>query len=137
MSLPREGGMSKRRRSFQSVSSRQKTIEKGPSAGRWLDPSTLLLLTVLGLAARVAVALVSGGTGDVYTFYRFAVQVDDVGLLRAYQQDADLNHPPIPAYWAWAAYRLTRSEAVPVGTEGGGNIAAPDRPADTSTSSDE
>jgi Glycosyltransferase family 87 len=129
--------MAKRKRSAGAVVDRQNPTQKVPSVTRRWDPSTLCLLVILGLVARVLIALVSWGTGDVYTFYRFAVQVDHVGLLRAYQQDADLNHPPIPAYWAWAAYRLTRSEAVPVGTEGGGNIAAPQRPAETSTSSDE
>src|SRR4051794_17744479 len=129
--------MAKRRRSDKPVGDRQKTMEK-PAPGAWrLEPSTLLLLAVLGLAGRVGLALVSWGTGDVYTFYRFAVQVDHVGLLRAYQQDADLNHPPLPAYWAWTAYRLTRSNAAPTPAQAAGNAADPEHRPEASSSSDE
>jgi hypothetical protein len=69
----------------------------------------LVFLIALGLLTRVALAACSWGTNDASTFYRLGEEVSRQGLLATYRQDPDLNHPPIPAFWAAAAYRLTRA----------------------------
>ncbi len=95
------------------------------------DARTLLVLAVIGGLARVAVALVSWGTTDAYTWYQFAVRIDAVGLIEAYRLETNLNHPPIPAYWSWAAYRLVGGAArtVAIGAEASATQPAAASPA--------
>jgi Glycosyltransferase family 87 len=66
---------------------------------RWL-----LLAIVLSFAVRLAIAGCSWGTSDTLSFLRFAGSIDRVGLLATYRTDSELNHPPIPAYWAYLAW---------------------------------
>src|SRR5690348_6641889 len=82
-------------------------------APRRTDPRVLIGLAGVFLLARLAVAAASWGTNDAYTFYRFARSIDLHGLAGAYRAEAELNHPPIPALWAWAAYRLVGAQALP------------------------
>ncbi len=71
----------------------------------------LVALAVLGLLARFVLSAVSWGTTDTITFIRFAWTLDREGLMAAYRIERELNHPPLPAYWAYAAHLLSgRSE---------------------------
>jgi len=67
----------------------------------------LVILIALGLLTRVALAACSVGTNDAVTFLRLGKEVHQWGLLPTYRQDVELNHPPIPSYWAAEVYRLT------------------------------
>lgn len=71
----------------------------------------LLLLALLGLAARFVVAGCSWGTTDTITFLRFAFRIDQNGILATYRGDPEFNHPPIPAYWAWLSLVLAGRSA--------------------------
>lgn len=68
----------------------------------------LLGLTLLGLAARFALAKVTWGTNDADSWVQFAFYVNQKGILLEYQWNRWLNHPPLPVYWAMAAYRMTQ-----------------------------
>ncbi len=71
------------------------------------SPRALVVLIGLGLLARVALAACSWGTNDATTFLRLGTEVSHWGLLTTYRKDYDLNHPPIPSYWAACVSRLT------------------------------
>jgi hypothetical protein len=71
------------------------------------ESRSLLLLILLSFALRLAIAACSWGTTDMLSFMRFAFSIDRVGLLNTYRIDSEFNHPPLPAYWAWLALRLT------------------------------
>ena len=71
-----------------------------PAAGGWVG------LIALGLAARLIVAATTWGSNDVLGFQIFGIQISQLGLFEAYRQNPELNHPPIPALWAAAVYRL-------------------------------
>jgi hypothetical protein len=60
----------------------------------------LLGLTVAAFVLRGVLALCSWGTNDTFGFARFAYLLKDHGLIEAYRIEPDLNHPPIPLYWA-------------------------------------
>lgn len=77
------------------------------------NPRVLLMLAGLLIVARLAVAAVSWGTNDAFTFYHFGQLVDRFGLIDAYRQDRELNHPPIPTLWTWAAYRMSGGASEP------------------------
>ncbi|HEV2687495.1 MAG TPA: glycosyltransferase family 87 protein [Bryobacteraceae bacterium] len=63
-------------------------------------------IAILGVTVRLALAAVSLGTNDAATFVRFAETIHEKGLLETYRTDPELNHPPIPAYWASIARQL-------------------------------
>jgi hypothetical protein len=68
----------------------------------------LLLAILMAFALRLAISACSLGTNDTLSFLRFAHSIDLHGILATYHSDAEFNHPPIPAYWAWLAMRLTQ-----------------------------
>lgn len=82
-------------------------VPADPAGPFWVRAGTVMAVVAVGLVVRLLVSGVSVGTNDAATFLRFAIQVDDGGLLAAYRHDPDLNHPPGPVLWTWAAYRLT------------------------------
>lgn len=98
-----------KRKTFPSPAGPPAPVIGARPGGAGTDPRVLLAMTILGLAARLALAVASVGTRDAQTFFKFALELEHSGLIRAYQSDDDLNHPPIPVYWTWAAYRLTSS----------------------------
>jgi hypothetical protein len=80
---------------------------------------TILLLAGLGILFRLFLSGISYGSDDARTWYWFGKRIASDGLLKQYaNQPKDsapavpqFNHPPIPAYWAMIAYRLTRDSA--------------------------
>jgi hypothetical protein len=77
------------------------------STGEKRLTNLLRILAILGIVARVALAVISWGTNDADTFAKFGYHVSTGGLIEAYRSDSDLNHPPIPALWCAMAWRLT------------------------------
>ena len=69
-------------------------------------PRTWLVLIVLGIVLRFALAFVSIGTNDAAAWLRFGDEINRQGLLATYQSDRDFNHPPIPGYWAALCAKL-------------------------------
>ena len=59
----------------------------------------------LGLGLRVLIAAISWGSNDAVIFWNFAHHISNRGLLTAYRENADFNHPPITGYWATASLR--------------------------------
>jgi hypothetical protein len=78
----------------------------GRRQSRLLRP-LLLSAILLGLGLRIALAAVCWGTNDANTFGQFGFYIARDGLIPTYIGDLWLNHPPIPAYWSEAAWRLT------------------------------
>ena len=67
----------------------------------------LVAAIVTGLALRFVLAAITWGTNDANTFGQFGFYITRDGLISTYRGDSWLNHPPIPAYWCEAAWRLT------------------------------
>jgi hypothetical protein len=60
----------------------------------------LLVAALLGFVLRVVISLCSWGTTDAVGFLRFGFLLRAKGLIAGYREDPQLNHPPIPPYWA-------------------------------------
>jgi hypothetical protein len=73
----------------------------------------LCCLAVLGLGLRVYLAVVTAGTNDILTWSRFAELIHRHGVLWAYQNLPDFNHPPLMGYWAVASLKLAGMTALP------------------------
>lgn len=77
----------------------------------------LLGVAAAGFVLRGVIALCSWGTTDTIGFLRFATAIRHHGLIDTYRRDAQLNHPPIPPYWARVALGVInpRDDATDVG----------------------
>lgn len=60
----------------------------------------LIACVAVALGLRLTLSLISQGSNDAATWERFGHRVAEVGLLRAYQVEPDMNHPPLPLLWA-------------------------------------
>jgi len=72
------------------------------------SPGVAALWGMVGVAllVRVALAAVSIGTNDAFTFVHFAREVRHVGVVRLYGVDGGFNHPPLIGWWAALLMRL-------------------------------
>ena len=77
--------------------------DRGP---RW-SPAVVAwaVLALLGLGVRVWLAVFTWGTNDADSWAVFGHYVNRYGLYFTMQWEVNLNHPPLPVYWAMAAYR--------------------------------
>jgi hypothetical protein len=66
-----------------------------PAPRRWI-----IAACILAALLRMTLASVSIGTNDARTWEIFGQQVAQVGVLDAYRNEPDLNHPPLPVLWA-------------------------------------
>ncbi|MDB5295658.1 MAG: rane protein, partial [Phycisphaerales bacterium] len=69
-------------------------------------------LALLGLAVRGWLAAATWGTNDADTWVVFGHYVNRWGLFYTMQWEGNLNHPPLPVYWAVFCYRCTSSSGV-------------------------
>jgi hypothetical protein len=63
-------------------------------------------LVAAGLAARVALWIVSYGSNDIWWWEKYAGQIRDGGLLHEYVEVARFNHPPLMGLWAVLALAI-------------------------------
>ncbi|QOV87650.1 glycosyltransferase 87 family protein [Humisphaera borealis] len=64
-----------------------------------------LALAVLGIATRVWLAVYTWGTNDADTWCVFGYYINRWGLFYTMSWETQLNHPPLPVYWAMFVYR--------------------------------
>lgn len=64
-----------------------------------------LLLAVVGILARVWLAVFTWGTNDADTWVGFGHYVNRWGMFFVMSWEKQLNHPPLPIYWAVFVYR--------------------------------
>ena len=88
------------------------SIPSGTAVDEQRLANQLLVLAGLGIVVRLLIAWMSYGTNDAVSFWEFAVQIDQHGLLWMYRNVPLFNHPPLIGYWALAAMKLT-AEAAP------------------------
>jgi Gpi18-like mannosyltransferase len=62
--------------------------------------AALIGLIVVAIVLRAALAAASEGTSDVLFWKEIARQVAQRGLIKAYENEPLLNHPPLAALWA-------------------------------------
>ena len=62
-----------------------------------------LALIMLGLALRFLIAAISWGSNDAISFWNFSHHITNRGLLTAYRENPEFNHPPIAGYWSTVA----------------------------------
>lgn len=55
---------------------------------------------IVGVILRIALAGISQGTNDAATWERFGNQIANHGLLKAYELETEMNHPPLPLLWS-------------------------------------
>jgi hypothetical protein len=79
-----------------------------------VHPRIWILLIVLGIFLRIALALVSIGTNDAAAWLRFGDEINQHGLLETYRIDPDFNHPPLPAYWAALCAKVAVGSEPPI-----------------------
>ena len=73
---------------------------------------SLLVLSALGIVARVAVAAISVGSYDAILWRGFAEQISANGLIETYRANPHFNHPPIPGWWAQVSLGIARAASV-------------------------
>src|SRR4051812_27479756 len=97
------------------MSSPSEAIENGltsaPADAARRRLMVLKALVVFGFVIRLGLSTVFLGTSDAATWRGFGQLISHVGLFDAYRADSNLNHPPLMALWAWAAWGLTNSQA--------------------------
>src|SRR5688572_693796 len=86
--------------------------QSGTALGEQRLANQLLILAALGIVARLLIAWMSYGTNDAVSFWEFAVQINEHGLLWMYRNVPLFNHTPLIGYWALGAMKLT-AEAAP------------------------
>lgn len=78
------------------------------AAARWAAARTgVIIAAAVGLAIRVALALISVGTNDVLIWLEFARSAGMHGYLDMWPRFEAMNHPPIPAAWAAVGYQVS------------------------------
>lgn len=72
------------------------------------------MVAVVGaILARLVVVWISAGSNDVVLWSRIADAVNDLGLIDAYRQQPELNHPPGPTLFMAAVRTLSDATAIP------------------------
>ena len=70
-----------------------------------------LFLALLGISARVLLAIYTWGSNDADTWVQFGHYVNRWGLFFTMSWNTYLNHPPLPIYWAVLVYRSVTPSA--------------------------
>jgi hypothetical protein len=77
------------------------------STSRWSRQTQVWIVVAMGaIAARIALSAVSVGSVDAHIWQEFGRRVASDGIIHAYQQDANFNHPPLMGYLAAACFWL-------------------------------
>ena len=75
-------------------------------AGGWRGwVAAWAVVALLGIAARFWLAAVTWGTNDADSWCVFGHYINRWGLFFTMTWEVNLNHPPLPLYWAMVAYR--------------------------------
>jgi uncharacterized membrane protein len=84
------------------------SIPMGRSSATTLNLTSLALVgaALLAFALKAYLSLLTFGTNDVVTFYKFAHTLSTHGLEWTYRHDISFNHPPLTAYYICFIYKL-------------------------------